>query len=166
MQLAQVRAANCVAHGDQYIQAGLDQHPFIDRNKYLAFGLVLVGQNPGGERRNAVQPVWQESERALAGLRDDARNAAFLGEDFEREENLKIHERRLRHVPPPVRFWARVSAADRTGLWAGSRRRASCRPEVRFWAQVRLSLRACRFWLFLSLRQSPLSCRARFPGSL
>src|ERR1035438_9766207 len=138
MYFAQVLPANCVAHGDQYIQAGLDQHPFIDRNEYLAFGLVLVGQNPGGERRHAVQTVRQESERALAGLRDDARNAGFLGEDSEREENLKIHERRLRHVPPPVWFSARVSAADRTGLWAWSRRRDFCRPEVRFWAQVRL----------------------------
>src|ERR1035438_303234 len=131
MYFAQVRAANCVAHGSRSIQAGRNQPPFIDRNESLAFGLVLVGQNPGGERRNAVQPVRQESERALAGLRDDARNAGFVGEDFEREENLKIHERRLLHVPPPVWFSARVSAADRTGLWAWSRRRASCRPAGR-----------------------------------
>ena len=98
MQLAEVRSANCVAHGDEHVQAGLDQHAFIDRHVNLALGFVFIGQNSGRERRDAIEPVWQKSEGALAGLRNDARNAGFLGEDLERQEDLKIHERRLRHV--------------------------------------------------------------------
>src|SRR5580700_1362853 len=65
MELTEVRSANCVSYGDQHVQAGLHQHAFIDSHVDLAHTFVLVDQNPRRERRNAVQTVWQQSERAI-----------------------------------------------------------------------------------------------------
>ena len=84
MQLAEVRSANGVAHGDQNVHASLDQHSFVDGDIDFGFGCELVGENPGRQRGNAVQAVRQESEGPLASLGDDARNAGLVGEDFER----------------------------------------------------------------------------------
>src|ERR1039458_4430636 len=164
MEPAQIRSANCVAHGDEHVHAGLDQHPLIHGYIDLAFRFVLVSQNAGRERRNAVQPVGQESERAFPCLRNDARNAGFVGEDLERQQYLKIHERRLLHVRPPGS--ALDLARVRTWFWVWNRRRVSGRPWRRAWTPLRLSPPAWRRCLFPSLRQSPRSCRARSPGSL
>ena len=90
------------AHGYEHVRAGLDQHAFIHGHEDLAVRIGLVGQNARRQRRHAIEPVRQEPKRTLARLGDDARHAGFLGEDLERQENLKIHERR-RHVRPSVR---------------------------------------------------------------
>jgi len=72
MQVPEVRSADRPAHGNEHIQSSFDHHSFIDGHEDLAVGLGLIGENPGRERGDAVEPMGQKSERAFARFRDNA----------------------------------------------------------------------------------------------
>src|ERR1035441_9112672 len=91
MQLAKIRSADGVANGDHHIRASFDQHAFIDGEVNRSILFRLVSQDPGRKRRNAVKAVRQDSERSLASLSHDARHVRLLRENFEREQDFKIH---------------------------------------------------------------------------
>ena len=128
-QLTEVRSADRPAHGNKHVRAGLDQHPFINGHVNLALRFGFVDQNSRRERRHTIESVWQESKRALARLRDNARHAGLSGEDLKRQEHLKSHECR-RHVRPSLEVALRVSVAVRAWLWPATRQQASARPWV------------------------------------
>src|ERR1019366_7852619 len=164
-QFTEIHTANCVAHRDEHIRASLNQHTLIDSHVNFAFCFSFKSQYPRCQPRHTIEPMRQQSKRTLARLRHDALHAGFLGEDSERQENLKIHECR-RHVRPSVEVSPRAPDAARAWLWPETRRQASGRSWLRFLTQVRLRLQAGRVSLFPSLRLSSRSCRARSPGSL
>jgi hypothetical protein len=91
MQSAQVRAGDRTAHRYEHVRAGLDQHAVVDRQIHCSMGRCFVGQNSRHERRSAVEPVRQQSERALDALRDDTGHAGYFGEDLKREQHFEIH---------------------------------------------------------------------------
>src|ERR1019366_3418074 len=91
MHLAKIRSADGVANGDHHIRASFDQHAFIDGEVNRSILFRLVSQDPGRKRRNAVKAVRQDSERSLASLSHDARHVRLLRENFEREQDFKIH---------------------------------------------------------------------------
>src|ERR1035441_8488148 len=107
MELAEIRSADGVAHRDEHIRASLDQHAFIYGEVNRSVFFCFVSQDPGRKRRNAVKAVGQDSERPLASLGDNARHIRFLRENFEREQDLKIHGPSL--VLFSVLFSSRVS---------------------------------------------------------
>ena len=72
-QLLQVIAPDRTAHRYTYPVAGLDQHAFVDRHADLAVGGRLVDQNARPQRRDTVEPMWEQAERALAVVAGDQR---------------------------------------------------------------------------------------------
>src|SRR5208282_215727 len=78
MELAEIRSADGVTHGDEHIRAGLDQHAFIDGEVNRSVFFCFVSQYSGCKRRNAVETVRQDSERPFAGLGNDARYVRLL----------------------------------------------------------------------------------------
>src|ERR1700690_1713340 len=91
MELAEIRSADGVTHGDEHIRAGLDQHAFIDGEVNRSVFFCFVSQDPGCKRRSTVEAVRQDSERPLAGFGNDTRYVCFLRENLEGEQYLKIH---------------------------------------------------------------------------
>jgi len=71
-QVAEVRSAQRPAHGNEHVRAGLGQHPFIHSHQNFPIRFCLVNQNARHQRRHTIESVRQESERAVARLRDDA----------------------------------------------------------------------------------------------
>src|SRR5208282_2229456 len=110
MELAEIRSADGVANGDHHIRASFDQHAFIDGEVNRSVRFRFVSQYPGRKRRHAVEAVGQDSERPLASLSHDARHIRLLRENFEREQDFKIHGPSLLSLQP----WARLSLQ----LWA------------------------------------------------
>jgi hypothetical protein len=113
-QLAEVRSANRVAHGNEHVRAGLDQHPFIHGHVDLALALRF-------RRSESRARAPRRSRVGVARVRTNPRASPqrcatrrFSRRRPKRQENLKIHERRL-HVRPPLRFsgWR----FGRFGLW-------------------------------------------------
>src|ERR1039458_1334096 len=175
MQLAKIRSADGVANGDHHIRASFDQHAFIDGEVNRSILFRLVSQDPGRKRRNAVKAVRQDSERSLASLSHDARHVRLLRENFEREQDFKIHGPSLARfsflfsflflvlfsflflvlfsvlslVPFSFLFSARISLL------------LSARFSALFSSRFLVSFSAPVF----SPRQSPRSCRAHSPGN-
>src|SRR5208283_133312 len=163
MQLAKIRSADGMANGDHHIRARFDQHAFIDGEVNRSILFRFVSQDPGRKRRNAVKAVRQDSERSLASLSHDARHVRLLRENFEREQDFKIHGPSLGRssarfsllfsvlslVPFSFLFSARISLL------------LSARLSALFSSRVSVSFSAPVF----SPRQSPRSCRARSPGN-
>ena len=92
-QLAEVRPASARRTDTSTSGPVLTSTPSSTATKTSPSDVGLVGQNPGRQRRHAIQSVRQEPKRTLAGLGDDARHAGLLGENLERQEDLKIHGR-------------------------------------------------------------------------
>jgi hypothetical protein len=82
MELAEVRTADGVANGDAHIRTSFYEHPFINGeiNRPIPFGFVR--KNPGHKGGNAVEAVWQQPERSLMSLGNDAQHIGLLRENL------------------------------------------------------------------------------------
>src|ERR1039457_5493794 len=167
MQLAKIRSADGVANGDHHIRASFDQHAFIDGEVNRSILLRLVSQDPGRKRRNAVKAVRQDSERSLASLSHDARHVHLLRENFEREQDFKIHGPSLALFSFlfSLLFFVLFSVLSLVPFSFLFSARISLLPSARFSA-----LFSSRFLVSFSApvfspRQSPRSCRAHSPGN-